>query len=37
VNMTNVDGSVRFWSENTDHAVLDAYATRAGGEALHAN
>ena len=32
VNMTNCDGSVRFWSEVVNHAVLDATATRAGNE-----
>ncbi|MFO0906442.1 MAG: DUF1559 domain-containing protein [Pirellulales bacterium] len=34
VNMANVDGSVRFWSETVNHAVLDAAATRDGGEAV---
>lgn len=34
VNMTNVDGSVRFWSENTDYSLLNAMATRDGGEAI---
>jgi hypothetical protein len=32
VNLGNVDGSVRFWAETVDHLVLDAAATRAGGE-----
>jgi hypothetical protein len=32
VNMANVDGSVRFVIDNLDHAVLDAAATREGGE-----
>jgi len=34
VNMSNVDGSVRFVQQNIDHAVLDATATRDGGETL---
>jgi prepilin-type N-terminal cleavage/methylation domain-containing protein len=34
VNMANVDGSTRFWSETVDHLILDAAATRDGGEAL---
>lgn len=34
VNLANVDGSVRFWAETVHHAVLDAAATRAGGEAI---
>jgi len=34
VQMTLADGSVRFVSENIDHATLDAAATRAGGEVL---
>jgi hypothetical protein len=34
VNMANVDGSIRFWAETVDHAVLDAAATRDGGETL---
>jgi prepilin-type N-terminal cleavage/methylation domain-containing protein len=34
VNMANVDGSVRFVVENIDHAVLDAAATRDGGESV---
>jgi prepilin-type N-terminal cleavage/methylation domain-containing protein len=34
VNMSNVDGSVRFVMENIDHAILDATATREGGESL---
>jgi prepilin-type processing-associated H-X9-DG protein len=32
VNMMHCDGSLRFWSETTDHALLDAMATRGGGE-----
>jgi prepilin-type N-terminal cleavage/methylation domain-containing protein len=32
VNMANVDGSVRFIAESIDHSVLDALATREGGE-----
>lgn len=32
VNLANVDGSVKFWAETIDHAVLDAAATRSGGE-----
>lgn len=36
VNMTNVDGSVRFWSETVDHVILDAAATRNGGESFSA-
>lgn len=32
VNLANVDGSVRFWSETVSHLVLDAAATRDGGE-----
>lgn len=36
VNMANVDGSIRFWSETVDHLILDAAATRDGGEALQA-
>ncbi|MEX2174804.1 MAG: DUF1559 domain-containing protein [Pirellulaceae bacterium] len=36
VNMANVDGSVRFWSETVDHLLLDASATRAGGEVVAA-
>ena len=35
VNMANVDGSVRFVMESIDHAMLDATATRDGGESLH--
>ena len=34
VNMAHVDGCVRFWPETVDHAVLDAAATRDGGETL---
>jgi hypothetical protein len=34
VNMANVDGSVRFVMENIDHGVLDATATRDGGESV---
>lgn len=34
VNMTNVDGSVRFTTESIDHSILDAMATRDGGESL---
>jgi prepilin-type N-terminal cleavage/methylation domain-containing protein len=34
VNLNNVDGSVRFVMQNIDHAVLDAAATRDGGESL---
>jgi prepilin-type N-terminal cleavage/methylation domain-containing protein len=34
VNMTNVDGSVRFVMENIDHSILDAAATREGGESV---
>ena len=37
VNMANVDGSIRFWAETIDHALLDAAATRDGGEAFPAN
>ena len=32
VNMLNVDGSVRFIANHIDHMLLDAYATRDGGE-----
>lgn len=32
VNMMNVDGSVHFVADNIDHLILDAYATRDGGE-----
>jgi prepilin-type N-terminal cleavage/methylation domain-containing protein len=32
VNMGNCDGSVRFWSDMVNHAVLDATATRGGNE-----
>jgi len=34
VNMSNCDGSVRFWFENTHFGVLDASATRYGGESV---
>lgn len=34
VNMANVDGSVRFWAETVSHLVLDAAATRDGGEVV---
>ena len=34
VNMANVDGSIRFVVQTIDHAVLDAIATRDGGETL---
>jgi prepilin-type processing-associated H-X9-DG protein len=34
VNMAHVDGSVRFVVENVDHTVLDATATRDGGESV---
>jgi prepilin-type N-terminal cleavage/methylation domain-containing protein len=34
VNMNNVDGSVRFVMQSIDHALLDAAATRDGGESL---
>jgi prepilin-type N-terminal cleavage/methylation domain-containing protein len=34
VNMANVDGSVRFTIDNVDHVLLDAMATREGGEAI---
>jgi prepilin-type N-terminal cleavage/methylation domain-containing protein len=34
VNMSNVDGSVRFVMESIDHAVLDGLATREGGESV---
>lgn len=34
VNMAFADGSVRFWSENVSHAILDAAATREGGETV---
>lgn len=34
VNMTNVDGSTRFVTDSIDHAILDAAATREGGESL---
>ncbi len=34
VNMCNVDGSVRFVVESLDHALLDAAATRDGGESV---
>ena len=32
VNMANVDGSARFWPQTVNHQVLDAAATRTGGE-----
>jgi hypothetical protein len=35
VNMSNCDGSVSMWSTNTDQAILDAMATRNGGEILN--
>ncbi len=34
VNMANVDGSVKIVGETIDHLLLDAMATRDGGEAL---
>lgn len=34
VNMANADGSVRFVTDTIDHSVLDAAATRDGGEAV---
>jgi prepilin-type N-terminal cleavage/methylation domain-containing protein len=34
VNMANVDGSIRFVGQTIDHALLDATATRAGGETM---
>jgi prepilin-type N-terminal cleavage/methylation domain-containing protein/prepilin-type processing-associated H-X9-DG protein len=34
VNMFHCDGSVRFTSELVGEPILDAYATRSGGEAL---
>lgn len=34
VNMANCDGSIRFWSENSHHGILDASATRSGNEAF---
>ncbi len=34
VNLANVDSSTRFWSETVDHLILDAAATRDGGESL---
>ncbi len=34
VNLANVDGSVRFWPQTVDHLLLDAVATRDGGETL---
>ncbi len=36
LNMANCDGSVRFWNQNVDHAILDAMATRSGGEVVQA-
>ena len=35
VNMATCDGSVRFWMEAIDHSILDAMATRNGGESLN--
>jgi hypothetical protein len=32
VNMMNVDGSVHYVADNIDHLILDAHATRDGGE-----
>jgi hypothetical protein len=32
--MANVDGSLRFVMESIDHAMLDAAATREGGESV---
>lgn len=32
VHMANVDASVRFWADTVSHLVLDAAATREGGE-----
>ena len=32
VNMANCDGSIHFWSDMVNHAVLDATATRGGNE-----
>jgi prepilin-type N-terminal cleavage/methylation domain-containing protein len=34
VNMANVDGSIRFVMDSIDHAMLDAAATREGGESI---
>jgi prepilin-type N-terminal cleavage/methylation domain-containing protein len=34
VNLTNVDGSVRFVPDSIDHSILDAFATRDGGESV---
>jgi prepilin-type N-terminal cleavage/methylation domain-containing protein len=34
VNMANADGSVRFVTDSIDHNLLDAAATREGGEAV---
>lgn len=34
VNMLMTDGSVRFLTENLDHGLLDALATRSGGESV---
>jgi hypothetical protein len=34
VNMANVDGSVRFVAQSIDHTVLDAAASREGGESV---
>ena len=36
VNMLLCDGSVRFFSENVDHTLLNSLATRAGGEVVGA-
>ena len=36
VNFVFCDGSVKFLSDSMDHAVLDALATRAGGEVVGA-
>ncbi len=35
VNMGNCDGSIRFWSDNIDHVLLDGLATRNGREILN--
>jgi len=34
VNMANVDGSIRFVMDSIDHSLLDAAATREGGESV---
>jgi prepilin-type processing-associated H-X9-DG protein len=34
VNMSMVDGSVRFVQQNIDHGILDSTATRDGGESV---